>query len=65
LKEDIVFDSEGLIPAADQAFSFVTGLIHWRGHSGFEEWETSDGKTLLEVCQEDGYPIPAIYQDFD
>jgi hypothetical protein len=65
LKEDIVFDSAGLIPAADRAFSFITGFTHYFGRNGFEEWETSDGKTLLEVCREDGYPIPAIYHDFN
>lgn len=65
LKEDILFESAGLSHAADQAFSFVSGLIHFFGHRGFDIWETSDGKSLLEICKEDGYPIPYWEQSPD
>ena len=63
LKEDILFEPAGLSRAADQAFSFVSGLIHFFGRRGFDTWQTSEGKTLREVCKEDGYPIPYWEQD--
>jgi transketolase C-terminal domain/subunit len=65
LKEDVLFESAGLSHAADMAFSFACGLMHFFGRRGFDTWETSGGKSLLEVCKEDGYPIPWWEEDSD